>query len=141
MGLTIPDSHRDMLAKPIHAVLTTLMPDGQPQSSLVWVDYDGDYILVSTTLERQKGRNLCADPRVTLLMIDPQNGSRWLEVRGRVAEISRAGAEALADALTRRYTSKQHFYGGVYPAEQKQRETRVIVKIEPMRIALDAIFK
>jgi hypothetical protein len=74
-------------------------------------------------------------------VIDPQNVSRWIEVRGNVVEISREGAEAHADKLTQLYTSKQRFYGDIYPAEQKQKETRVIVKIEPLKISLDAIFK
>ncbi len=140
MALPIPESHLDLFAQPIHAVLTTLMPDGQPQSSIVWTDYDGEYVLVNTTLERQKGRNLRANPRVTLLVIDPANGSRWIEVRGRVAEITQEGAEAHADKLTQRYTGKAHFYGDIYPPEQRAKETRVIVRIAPVKIARDAVF-
>ncbi len=141
MPLTIPDSHRDLLLRPVHGVLTTMMPDGQPQSSMVWADYDGHRVLINTTLERQKGRNMQANPRVTLLIIDPDNVSRWIEVRGRVVEFTEDGAEAHADKLTRQYTGKQRFYGDIYPVEQKQRETRVIVKIEPIKVSLDAIFK
>ena len=141
MTVTIPDTHRDLVCTPVHAVLTTLMPDGMPQSSIVWADYDGEYILINTTLERQKGRNLRANPKVTLLSIDPNDSSRWLEVRGQVAEITQAGAEIHADTLTQRYTGKQHFYGDIYPAEQKYKETRVIVKIEPIKVSLDAIFR
>ena len=141
MTVRIPDTHCDLLFRPIHAVLTTLMPDGQPQSSIVWADYDGEYLLVNTTLERQKGRNMQADPKVTLLLIDPLNSSRWMELRGRVVEMTTGGAEAHADKLTRLYTGKPHFYGDIYPCEQKQKETRVIVKIEPLKISLDAIFK
>lgn len=141
MAVPIPDTHLDLLIRPIHGVLSTMMPGGQPQSSLVWVDYDGACILINTTLERQKGRNMCANPKVALLVIDPQNGSRWIEVRGKVAGIQREGAEAHADRLTRRYTGKQRFYGDVYPVGQRQKETRVIVKIEPIKVSLDAIFK
>jgi PPOX class probable F420-dependent enzyme len=118
-----------------------MMPDGQPQSSVVWVDYDGCHVLINTTLERQKGRNMRRNPKVTLLVIDPTNNSRWVEVRGRVVEITQDGAEAHADKLTQRYTTKQHFYGDIYPVEQKQKETRVIVKIEPLKVSLDAIFR
>ena len=141
MAVTIPKSHRDLLIEPVHAVLTTLMPDGMPQSSIVWVDYDGDYVLVNTTLERQKGRNMLRNPKVTLLVIDPQNTSRWIEVRGKVIEFDREHAEAHADKLTQCYTGKEHFYGDIYPVEQKHKERRVIVKIEPVKITLDAIFK
>jgi PPOX class probable F420-dependent enzyme len=137
----IPDSHLDLLTRPVHGVLSTMMPDGQPQSSLVWVDYDGSDVLLNTTLERQKCRNMQADPRVTLLVVDPDNTTRWIEVRGRVAEITTDGAIPHADMLTQRYTGKQHFYGDIYPAEQQCRETRVIVKIEPVKVSLDAVFK
>jgi len=141
MPVPIPDTHRDLLVEPIHGVLSTMMPDGQPQSSIVWADYDSTYVLINTTLERQKGRNMCANSKVALLVIDPRDVSRWIEVRGKVVEISRDGAEAHADKLTQLYTGKQRFYGDIHPIEQKQKETRVIVKIEPIRVALDAIFK
>ena len=117
-----------------------MMPDGQPQSSIVWADYDGTYVLINTTLERQKGRNMRANPKVALLVIDPKDVSRWIEVRGNVVEIRRAGAEAHADKLTQRYTGKQRFYGDIYLVEQRQKETRVIVTIEPIKVSLDAIF-
>ena len=141
MAVPIPDTHRDLLVGPIHGILSTMMQDGQPQSSLVWVDYDDTFVLINTTLERRKGRNMRANPKVTLLVIDPQDGSRWIEVRGKVVEIQREGAEAHADKLAWRYTSKQHFYGDIYPLEQMQKETRVIVTIEPIKVSLDAIFK
>jgi PPOX class probable F420-dependent enzyme len=141
MAVSIPATHCDLLVSPIHGVLSTMMPNGQPQSSMVWVDYDGIYLLINTTLERQKGRNMRANPRVSLLVIDPKDSSRWIEVRGKVVEITREGAEAHADVLTQRYTGKQRFYGDVYPVEQRERETRVIVKIEPMKVSMDAIFR
>jgi PPOX class probable F420-dependent enzyme len=118
-----------------------MMPDGTPQSSIVWADYDGVHILLNTTLERQKGRNMRANPKVALLVIDPNDGSRWIQVQGQVREMTQAGAEAHADKLTRRYTHKQHFYGDIYAVEQKEKETRVIVKIEPVKVSLDAIFR
>lgn len=141
MTIAIPDTHLDLLQTPVHAVLTTLMADGTPQSSIVWADCDGEYVLLNTTLERQKGRNMRRNPKVTLLAVDPNNSSRWIEVRGRVVDMTTDGAEAHADRLTQRYTSRQHFYGDIYPVEQKQKETRVIVKIEPTKISLDAVFK
>lgn len=139
--LPIPDTHRDLLMGPFYGVLSTMMPDGQPQSSMVWVDYDGTHVLINTRLERQKGRNTRVNPKVALLMIDPRDSSRWIEVRGEVAEMQREGAEAHADQLTQRYTGKRHFYGDIYPVEQRHKETRVIVRIEPTRVSMDAIFK
>ena len=142
MPVTIPNTHGDLFQKPVHGVLTTMMPDGVPQSSIVWVDYDGEDVLINTTLERQKGRNLQANPKVTVLVIDPNDSSCWVEVRGLVREMTRDGAEVHADKLTQRYCpGKRHFYGDIYPPEQKEKETRVIVKIEPIKISLDAIFR
>lgn len=142
MTTTIPDTHLDLLQTPVHGVLTTIMPDGTPQSSIIWVDYDGEYVLINTTLERQKGRNMRANPKVTILVLDPKNSSRWIEVRGEVKEITQEGAEDHADKLTQRYcANKLHFYGDIYPIEQKQKETRVIVKVQPRKVCLDAIFK
>jgi len=138
----IPNTHIDLFQNPVHGVLTTMMPDGMPQSSIVWVDYDGECVLINTTLERQKGRNMHANPKVTVLVIDPRNSSRWVEVRGQVTEMAREGAEAHADKLTQRYCpDKQHFYRDIYPPEQKEKETRVIVKIEPIKVSNDAIFR
>lgn len=141
MTLSLPVSHQDLFSRPVHGVLTTLMPGGQPQSSIVWVDYDGESVLINTTLERRKGRNILADPRVALLVVDPHDGSRWIEVRGAVTEIVREGAEAHADKLTARYLGKQHFYGDVYTVDRRDQETRVIMKIEPTHVALDAVFR
>ncbi len=141
MTVRVPDSHQDLLQKPIHAVLTTMMPDGQPQSSIVWADYDGEYVLINTTLERQKGRNMCANRHVSVLAIDPANTSRWVEVVGEVVEMTQAGAEAHADKLAMRYDGKAHFYGEVLPLDQKYKETRVIVKIAPVKVSVDAVFK
>src|SRR6266545_4022878 len=120
MHVTIPNTHRDLFQEPIHGVLTTMMPDGVPQSSIVWIDYDGEYVLINTTLERQKGRNMQLNPKVSVLVINPKDPSRWVEVRGRVIEMGREGAEAHADKLTQRYCpGKQYFYRDIYPPEQR----------------------
>jgi PPOX class probable F420-dependent enzyme len=141
MAAEIPASHRALLEGTAHGVLTTMMPDGWPQTSIVWVDYDGEAVLINTTLERRKGRNMRADPRVGLLVIDPADTSRWIEVRGEVVSLSAEGAESHADALTRRYKGKQRFYGDIYAPEQRERETRVVARIRPVKVSVDAIFK
>ena len=84
MQTTIPESHKDLLLNAVYGVLTTMMPDGQPQMSMVWIDFDGRDVLINTTLERQKAQNMLANPKVNVLVIDPQNGVRFLEVRGEV---------------------------------------------------------
>ncbi len=141
MPVPVPESHRDLLVRPIHGILSTMMPDGQPQSSLVWVDYDGTHLLINTAPGRQKCRNMWANPKVTLLVVDPDMADRWIEVRGRVAEITTESAIPHADMLAQRYLGKQHFYGDVYRVEWQRYETRVIVKIAPVKVSLDAIFR
>jgi PPOX class probable F420-dependent enzyme len=78
-----------------------MMPDGERQASIVWMDYDGTHVLINTTLGRQKGRNLGANPQVSLLVIDPRDASRWIEVRGRAVELRREGAEEHAAGRNR----------------------------------------
>jgi PPOX class probable F420-dependent enzyme len=80
--VTIPTSHLDLLTRPICGVVTTIGVDGQPQSSLVWVDVDDGYPRINTTLERQKGRNMLANPKVSLLVVDPDNIARFIQIRG-----------------------------------------------------------
>jgi PPOX class probable F420-dependent enzyme len=138
MNLPIPDSHLDVLTRPIHGVLTTMMADGQPHSSLVWCDYDGVCARVNTTRQRQKGRNMLANPKVCLLVVDPENTARYLEIRGEV-ELIEEGALDHLDRLTRRYTRHPHYYGYVYPVEQQAQETRIICRIHATKITLDAI--
>jgi PPOX class probable F420-dependent enzyme len=135
---TIPGSHLDLLDQPICGVLTTIGPDGWPQSSVVWVDWDGECARVNTTLERQKGRNLLANPRVSLLVVDPADTSRFVQIRGD-AELVSVEAEEHLDSLTRKYTRHPCYYGHVYPADQRDREKRVIGRIHARRVTLDAI--
>ncbi len=140
MSLSIPPSHMDLLTRPVHGVLTTMMADGQPQSSLVWHDYDGKCARVNTTLERQKGRNLSVNPKATLLVVDPENTSRYIEIRGEM-ELVRAGALEHLDEITRKYTKHSCYYGYIYPVEQQAKETRIICRLHARKITLDAIHK
>jgi len=140
MTLEIPASHLDLLTRPVHGVLTTMMPDGQPQSSLVWCDFDGQCARINTTLERQKGRNMSRNRKVSLLLVDPDNTTRYIELRGE-AELITEGALEHLDQITRKYTPHPQYYGFVYPLEQKERERRVICRIHPRKITLDAIHK
>jgi PPOX class probable F420-dependent enzyme len=136
--LPIPVSHLDLLTRPVCGVLTTMRADGQPQSSLVWVDHDGECARVNTTFERQKGANLLADPKVSLLVVDPDNTARFIQIRGDAELVTDNAVEHL-DALTRKYTGHAHYYGCIYPLAQQARETRVICRLRARRITLDAI--
>ncbi len=134
----VPGSHLDLLTRAICGVLTTMGADGQPQSSLVWVDFEGECARVNTTLERQKGRNLLSNPRVSLLVVDPDDTGRFIQIRGDV-ELVTDGALDHLDVLTRKYTRHPRYYGCIYPAAQRESETRVICRIHARRITLDAI--
>ena len=135
MSATIPDSHRDLLeGKAAFAVLTTMMPDDQPQSSVVWIDVEGNNVLVNTAQGRQKARNMEERPRVSVVVIDPDNPYRYLEVRGQVTEITEQGAAAHIDKMARKYTGAPEYYGHAAPAEAKGKEQRVICRIAPTRV-------
>jgi len=140
MDCEIPPSHLDLLTGPVHGVLTTIMPDGQPQSSLVWCDYDGECARINTSVERQKGRNLQRNPKVSLLIVDPEDTARYLEIRG-VAELVFGGASHHLDQITRQYTEHPHYYGYVFPWDKRGRETRVVCRIHATKITLDAIHR
>ena len=134
----IPASHLDLITRPIHGAFTTLMPDGQPQSSLVWCDYDGECVRIHTSLERQKGRNLSRNPAASLLIVDPQNTGRFIQIRG-TAELIRNGALESLDQVTRQYTAHPSYYGHVFPAEKQAQETRILCRIHAKRVTVDAI--
>jgi PPOX class probable F420-dependent enzyme len=128
----------DLLIRPLCGVLSTVGDGGQPHSTLVWVDGDGSGARINTTLQRQQGRNLVANPKVSLLVVDADNTARFMQIRGD-AELSEDEAVEHLDSLTRKYTEHPEFYGYVYPAHQRERETRVICRIRARRITLDAI--
>lgn len=134
MATTIPDSYKELLEGPVCVVLTTLMADGQPQSTVVWCSYDGTHIKVNTTAGRQKVQNMRKKPQVTVLAMAPENPYQYLEVRGTVEEITQEGAIDHANKLAKLYTNKDTYYGGVAPAELKEQETRVICKLKPTHV-------
>jgi PPOX class probable F420-dependent enzyme len=134
MSQTIPQSHRDLIDGPNYVTFTTIMPDGQPQSSIVWCNSKGDHVLVNSAAGRQKDKNVRRDPRVNILSLDPTNPFRWIEIRGTVDEITEEGAVEHIDELARLYANAPSYYGHVTPAEQAPKETRVIYKIRPVRV-------
>lgn len=128
MSQSIPDKYRDLFTKRAFASLATLMPDGSPQVTPVWVDLEGDLVLVNTARGRQKDKNMRRDPRVAMAIIDPENPYRYLEIRGRVAEITEEAADAHIDKMAKKYLGADK-----YPYRQPS-ETRVIFKIQPERV-------
>lgn len=132
MSVVIPEERKDLLERPIVATLVTLMPDHQPQATPVWFNYDGERIWVNTARGRQKDKNMRARPQVTLLVIDPDNPYRWIEVRGHVSEITEEGAVDHISLLAKRYVGRDDYYANM--PEQRHKETRVIYKITPDKV-------
>lgn len=134
MNATIPETHVDLLTGPFLATVATLMPNGQPQLTVVWMDYDGTHLLFTTVRGRQKEKNLRARPQVTVLVLDPKDDFHWIEVRGEVVEMTEEGAVDHIHAMARVYTDHDRYYGGFMPAERANQETRVMVRIRPVRV-------
>jgi PPOX class probable F420-dependent enzyme len=125
MSHVIPETYLDLFEKPAFAHLGTLMKDGSPQVTPVWVDYDGKHVRINSAKGRVKDRNMRRDPRVSLSLQDPANPYRYLEVRGRVVEITEKGADDHIDKLTQKYLGKP-----VYPFRNPA-EVRVTYIIKP----------
>ncbi len=139
MKAKIPESHCDLLNGPRVAALTTVMPDGQPQTTVVWCSFDGTHLLVNTMRGFRKEKNMRANPRVTILCYDPRRPLRSLEVRGTVAEMTEDGAMEHLDGLSQLYTGRSPYFGGCVPAELRATEIPVLCKILPVHVTvLDA---
>ena len=128
MSTTGLGKYRDILDKKGFAHLATVGADGSPQVTPVWVDFDGTHIRVNTARGRVKDKNLQRNPRVALSIQDPDNPYRYIQVRGRVTEMTESGADAHIDALAKKYIGKDR-----YPNRQPG-EVRVMVKIQPERV-------
>ncbi|MBN1562501.1 MAG: PPOX class F420-dependent oxidoreductase [Anaerolineae bacterium] len=129
---TIPESHTDLLTGPVYVSLVTVMPDGQPQVTPVWANYDGTYVKVNSARGRQKDRNMVANPKVAILAIDPGNPFRWIEVRGTVEQITEEGGVDHINELSALYTGNADYYA--FNPDAKGQETRVVYKIKPTKV-------
>jgi PPOX class probable F420-dependent enzyme len=139
MTIEIPESHRDLIDGPRVAALTTLTPDGQPQTTVVWCNFDGTHVLVNTMRGFRKEKNMRVNPKATLLCYDPRQPLRYLEIRGTVVEMTEEGAMDHLDGLSELYTGRKPYFGECVPAELKEREFPVLCRILPTHIvALDA---
>jgi len=129
MSQVIPEKYLDLLEKQAFGNLGTLMKDGSPQVTPVWVDYDGKYVRINSAKGRVKDLNIRRDPRVAISLQDPANPYRYLEIRGRVTEITETGADDHINKLSQKYLGKP-----VYPFRQPG-EIRVVYKIEPQKVS------
>ncbi len=122
----IPPEYEDLFGQKTFAHFATVMPDGTPQVTPVWVDYDGEHVLINTVRGRRKERNVTRDPKVGVSILDPDDPYRYLSIRGEVAEVTEEGAVEHIDSLARRYMDVEE-----YPYHEGEEEARVIVKIRP----------
>jgi PPOX class probable F420-dependent enzyme len=127
MAAVIPDTLKSLFTKPAFAHLATLMPDGRPQVTPVWCEFDGKHVLINSAAGRQKDRNMVRDKRVALSLTDPDNPYSYIEVRGRVVERTEQGAVDHINHLSMKYLGK------AYPFMQPG-ETRVMYRIEPEHV-------
>lgn len=128
----IPEKFMDLLERPVFVTLVTVMPNGQPQATPVWCDYDGEFVRVNSARGRQKDRNMRRNPYVTILAVDPDNPYRWMEIRGVVEQITEAGGVDHINKLSKKYRGQEDYYAP-YP-ERRGQETRVTYKIRPAKV-------
>ena len=105
-GPVVPESHIDLLTRPLIAHLGTVRPDGSPQVNPMWFSWDGTHLRFTHTSERQKYRNVQADPRVSVAIDDPDRPPRFVELRGRVERIEQDPGAAFYAELAERYSRK-----------------------------------
>jgi PPOX class probable F420-dependent enzyme len=126
--VAIPDSVKAWLDAPEFATIATLLPDGRPHLSVVWVARDGDDLLVSTVKGRRKHKNLLADPRVSILVYPRDNPYSYVEVRG-TATMTEEGGRELIDRLCNEYTGADR-----YTMDDGTENVRVVVRITPDKV-------
>jgi PPOX class probable F420-dependent enzyme len=120
--------YRDIFDKKTFCYVATVGKDGMPQVTPVWCEFDGTHIVFNTARGRVKDKNLAKNPRVSVAAADPDNPYRYVQVRGRVAEITEQGADAHIDKMAKKYIGQDR-----YPWK-KPDEVRMIVKILPERV-------
>ncbi|MEN9938967.1 MAG: hypothetical protein RLZZ387_5546 [Chloroflexota bacterium] len=122
----IPASHIDLLERPLIGALATTLPDGTPQVTPVWFSFEGGMIYVNTAVGRLKDKAVRARPYLALMVVDPGNPYRYLQVRGPVVEMNEEEGAAHINALSHRYTGNDYDL----PAGQQ----RVRYAIAPERV-------
>jgi len=127
MASVIPDKYLDLFQKRAFGNLATLMPDGTPQVTPVWIDWDGTHVLINSARGRQKDKNMQRSAAVSMSILDPDNPYRYLEVRGKVADITEDGADDHIDKMAKKYMGKDK-----YPY-RRPGEVRVVYKIMPTK--------
>lgn len=135
----IPASHADLIDGPYIAALSTMMPDGQPQTTPVWCNRRDGFVFVNVMRGFRKFKNMQLNPHVTLLAYDPRDPLRNIEIRGCVVEMTEVGAPEHNDELARLYLNKPDakFFGDAVPAELGSHYTPIRVKIAPTHVRVE----
>ena len=136
----IPSSHLELIDGPYVVALTTVLPDGQPQTTPVWCNRQGEYIFINVMRGFRKEKNMRLNPKVTMLVYDPKNPLHNIEIRGLVIEMTEEGAVEHNDELARLYLGKPDakFFGDAIPAELQSKYTPVRIKICPVHIRVES---
>ena len=110
MAARIPDQYKDLLTEKVaFANLATVMPDGSPQVTPVWFEFKDGMLRINTAQGRRKVRNLDANPKLAMAILDPTNPYRYLQIRGHVIRSTQDGADAHIDALAKRYLNQDKY--------------------------------
>ena len=135
----LPEPYLELIDGPFVVALSTVMPDGSPQTTPVWCNRVDEYILINVMRGFRKEKNMRLNPHVSLLAYAPGNPQRNVEIRGRVVEMTEEGAVEHNDQLTRLYSGKEDasFFGDAVPAELQSKYTPVRVKIAPTHIRVE----
>ena len=126
---SIPEAYRDLFTSDAFANFATLMPDDTPHVTPVWVDYDGEHVLVNTARGRQKERNVERNPKVGMAIMDPDDPYRFAQIRGEVTDVTEDGAVENINKLANRYMGVDE-----YPNLGEEQGARVLIKIRPDRV-------
>lgn len=129
MTVHLSDEVLALLREPSYAQLATVMPDGSPQVTQVWIDIDGEHIIVNTAVGHQKERNVRRDPRVAINLVDPNDQARQAAIRGQVVEMTTEGAAEQINALAKKYMGIDEYPFG------SPDETRITLKITPEHVS------
>jgi PPOX class probable F420-dependent enzyme len=129
VGVPLSPNVQSFLKEGVYANISTLMKDGSPQSSVVWVDTDGENLLVNSSINRVKTKNMLRDPRVSLTIMTLDNAYRGIYVRGRATSITEDSDLSFIDSLAKKYRGQDE-----YPRDRLVGETRMKIVIEPISV-------
>jgi PPOX class probable F420-dependent enzyme len=129
MAVQLTDAQKKFLTDKNFGHIATLNKDGSPQVTPVWVEFDGTHVIVNSEMKRRKGRNLKRDPRVSLSIQDGANPYQYIEIRGRVTQITDKGGAEGIDRLAKKYMGVDK-----YPLNVPG-DVRVVIRIVPEHVA------